>query len=57
MDNDVAVGFGIGLLFVLILAFMSFASALQAEKDIASSCELSGHVVIRDKAYECKLIN
>jgi hypothetical protein len=58
MDMDkVETGFIVGIVIVILVVFSSFVAKGSIKKDITQSCELSGHVVIRDKAYKCELID
>ncbi len=53
---DVGVGVGASLFILFFIALASLIATTKIENKIASSCELSGHVVINEKAYKCELM-
>ena len=57
MDIEgVSVGVGASLIILFFIALACLIATTKIENKIASSCELSQHVVIDDKAYKCELL-
>jgi hypothetical protein len=57
MDIEgVGVGFSVSLVILFFMGITAAVSASSIEHEIALSCEISGHVVINDKAYKCELM-
>jgi hypothetical protein len=54
--EGVGVGLVIGLVMLFFIGMTAAISSDQTENKIASSCDLSQHVVINDKAYKCELM-
>ena len=54
--EDFGAGIGLTLIAVIVVSLATFIASDRRGNEIAGSCELSGYVVINDKAYKCELI-